>query len=84
MRIACIPAIPVIFNVNTLCGLLISTLPYNFCGDFRIPAIPVKFICILQGTLCNMGIPHTFYRGKVCSVEHVPVCDSKDSQSKIM
>ena len=68
MGIACIPAIPVIFDVNTLCGLLISTLyydfsfkfPYNFCGDFRIPAIPVKFICILQGTLCDTGIPHTF------------------------
>ena len=54
MGIACIPTIPVIFYVKILCGLLISTLnydfffkfPYNFCGDFRIPAIPVKkFIC---------------------------------------
>ena len=79
MGIACIPAIPVIFDVNTLCGLLISTLnydflfkfPYNFCGDFRIPAIPVKFICILQGTPCDTGIPHTLYRGKICSVGHV-------------
>ena len=65
MGIACIPAIPVIFDVNTLCGLLISTLPYNFCGDFRIPAIPIKFICVLQGTLCDTGIPHTLYRGKI-------------------
>ena len=69
-------AIPVIFEVNTLCGLLISTLnydfffkfPYNFCGDFRLPVIPVKFICILRGTPCNTGIPYTFYRGKICSV----------------
>ena len=54
-----LPTIPVIFEINTLCGLLISTLnyvfffkfPYNFCGDFRLPLIPVKFICMLQGTL---------------------------------
>ena len=30
MGIACITAIPVIFDVNTLCGLLISTLNYDF------------------------------------------------------
>ena len=41
--------------------------PYNFCGDFRIPAIPVKFICILQGTPCDTGIHRTFYGGKICS-----------------
>jgi len=72
-----LPAIPVIFEVNTLCGLLISTLDYDFffqislqfLRDFRLPVIPVKFICISQGTLCNAGIPYTFYRGKICSVE---------------
>ena len=30
MEIACISVIPVIFDVNTLCGLLISTLNYDF------------------------------------------------------
>ena len=70
---------PVNFDVNTLCGLLISTLdydfflkfPHNFWGDFRIPAIPIKCKCILQGTLCDTGIPHTFYRGKICSVDQL-------------
>ena len=28
--IVCIPTIPVIFEVNTLCGLLIYTLNYDF------------------------------------------------------
>ena len=34
--IACIPAIPVIFEVNTLCGLLISTLNYDFFSNFLV------------------------------------------------
>ena len=42
-----LPTIPVIFGINTLCGLLIYTLnydfffkfPYNFCGDFRLPVM---------------------------------------------
>ena len=38
--------------------------PYNFCLDFRLPVILVKFICILWGTLCNTRIQYTFYRGK--------------------
>ena len=71
-----LPTIPVIFEINTLCGLLISTLnydfffefPYIFCGVFRLPVIPVKFICILRGTPCITGILYTFYRGKICSV----------------
>ena len=29
-----LPAIPVIFEVNTLCGLLISTLNYDFFSNF--------------------------------------------------
>ena len=71
-----LPTIPVIFEINTLCGLLISTLnhdfffkfPYNFCGDFRLPVIPIKIICMLQGTPCNAGISYTYYRGEICSV----------------
>ena len=43
-----LPGIPVIFKVNTLCGLLISTInydfffkfPYNFCRYFRLPVSP--------------------------------------------
>ena len=34
MEIACITAILVIFDVNTLCGLLISTLNYDFFSNF--------------------------------------------------
>ena len=41
--------------------------PNNFCGGFRLPVIPIKFICMLQGTLCDTGISYTFYRGKICS-----------------
>ena len=42
--------------------------PNNFCGDFRLPVIPVKFICMLRATLCDTGISYTFYRGNICSV----------------
>ena len=74
--IACIPAIPVIFEVNTLCGLLIYTLNYFIFSNFLIiftgiaciPAIPVIITCTLQGTICDTGFPRTFYGGKICSV----------------
>ena len=35
---------------------------------FRQHVIPIIITCILQGTLCNTGIPRTFYGGKICSV----------------
>ena len=73
--IACIPAIPVIFEVTTLCGLLIYTLNKDlfsnflmiFAGISGIHVIPVIIICTLQGMFCNTGIPCTFYGGKICS-----------------
>ena len=76
MGIACIPTILAIFDINILCGLLISTLnldfffkfPCNFWRDFRQHVIPTKITCMLLGTLCNMGFPRTFYGGKICSV----------------
>ena len=34
----------------------------------RLPVIPVRFTCILQGTFCDTGIPHNFYGEKICSV----------------
>ena len=51
IRIACIPTIPAIFDINTLCWLLISTLDYdflfkflyNFCGDCRWTCNLLKF-----------------------------------------
>ena len=72
-----LPTIPVIFEINILCGLFISILnhdfvfkfPYNFCGDFRLPVIHAKFICMLRGSPCNAGIFSTFYRGTICSVQ---------------
>ena len=30
--------------------------------------IPIIITCMLQGTLCDIGIPHTFYGGNICSV----------------
>ena len=32
--------------------------------DFRQPAIPMIITCLLQGILCDKGIPRTFYGGK--------------------
>ena len=67
-----LPTIPVIFEINTLCGLLLIMIffkfSYNFCGDFRLPVILVKFICMLRGIPCGTGISYTIYRGKICSV----------------
>ena len=30
--------------------------------------IPMIVTCMLQGTLCDTGIPRTFYGGNICSV----------------
>ena len=40
--------------------------PNNFCGDFRLPVILVKFVCMLRGTPCDTGISYTFCT--ICSV----------------
>ena len=40
-------------------------------GISGIPAIPMIITCLLQGTLCNTGIPRTFYGGKICSAEEL-------------
>ena len=37
-------------------------------GDFRQCVIPIPITCILQGTLCDTGIPYTFYGENICSV----------------
>ena len=42
--------------------------PYNFGMYLMLPAIPVRFTCILQGPFCDTGIPHNFYGEKICSV----------------
>ena len=33
-----------------------------------VHVIPVIVTCTLQGMFCDMGIPRTFYGGKICSV----------------
>ena len=78
MGIACIPAIPVFFEVNQkkVWTFYIYTLlrffkfPYYFCGDFRQHVIPVIITCSLQGTFCDTGFPRTFYGGKICNADH--------------
>ena len=40
-------------------------------GISGIPAIPMIITCLLQGTLCDTGIPRTFYGGKICSVKEI-------------
>ena len=58
----------------------------NICREFALQgyygdslhAIPIIFMCILQGTFCDTGIPRTFYGGNICSVVYiycVPVLD---------
>ena len=37
-------------------------------GIFRQHVIPMIITCMLQGTLCDMGIPRTFYGGNIYSV----------------
>ena len=37
-------------------------------GISGIPTIPMIITSLLQGTLCDTGIPRTFYVGKICSV----------------
>ena len=55
MGIACIPAIPVIFDVNTLCGLLISTLNYDFFPNFFTIFVGIVGI---QAIPINLKSPH--------------------------
>ena len=69
------------FPVEFTCILLIFTLffpvkfdfifPYNSGMYLRVPVIPVRFTCILQGTFWDTGIPHNFYGEKTCSVHSV-------------
>ena len=35
---------------------------------YSVHVIPVIITCTLQGMFCDMGIPRTFYGGKICSV----------------
>ena len=37
-------------------------------GITGIHAIPMMITCMLQGTLCDTGIPCTFYGENICSV----------------
>ena len=43
-------------------------LKWATMGIAGIPAIRMIITCLLQGTLCDTGIPRTFYGGKICSV----------------
>ena len=64
-----------------MCGLLISTLNYdfffkfpcNFCGDFRQHVIPMIITCMLQGTPCDTGFPCTLYGEIFCSLVFLPI-----------
>ena len=47
-------------------------------GITGIHAIPIMITCMLQGTLCNTGIPRTFYGESICSV-----CTAVKSKGKI-
>ena len=40
-------------------------------GISDMHVIPMIITCMLQGTLCDTGIPCTFYGGNICSVGHL-------------
>ena len=71
-RIACIPAIPVIFEVNQkkVWTFYIYTLlrffkfPYNFCGDFRRTCNPRDNYMHFTGYVLRHGDPPHFLWGK--------------------
>ena len=70
MAIACILAIPVIFEVNqkkvwTFYIYTFSNFLIIFAGISGVHVIPVIIIYTLQGMFCDMGIPRTFYGGKI-------------------
>ena len=44
-------------------------LKWETMGISCILAIPMIITCLLQGILCDTGIPRTFHGGKICSVE---------------
>ena len=44
------------------------TQNWEITGIAGIHAIPIIFMCILQGTFWDRGIPCTFYGGNICSV----------------
>ena len=66
--IACIPAIPVIFEVNQKKGwtfyiyslLKFSKFPYNFCGDFRRTCNPSDNYMHFTGYVLRHGDPPHF------------------------
>ena len=66
--IACIPAIPVIFEVNQKELWTFYLYFIIFAGISGVHVIPVIITCTLQGMFCDTGIPRTFYGGKICSV----------------
>ena len=55
-------------DVIFLMQYLHAQVKWETMGISGIPAILMIITCLLQGTLCNMGIPCTFYGEKICSV----------------
>ena len=53
-------------------------------GISGIPAIPMIITCLLQGILCDTGIPRTFYGGKICSVpvQYMKTTSSEQASNK--
>ena len=47
-------------------------------GITGIHAIPMMITCMLQGTLCDTGIPRTFYGENICSVHSLEGRKKKD------
>ena len=59
-------------------------LKWEIMGITGIPAIPMMITCMLQGTLCDTGIPCTFYGGNVCSAASRHSVVDASSNSKFL
>ena len=61
-----------------------ANLNWEITGIAGIHAIPITFMCILQGTFCDTGIPCTFYGGNVCSAASRHSVVDASSNSKFL
>ena len=65
-------------------GFRTPHLKWEITGIEGIHAIPIIFMCILQGTFCDTGIPCTFYGGNVCSAASRHSVVDASSNSKFL
>ena len=58
-------------TILVCCIFVHAYLKWEIMGILDIHVFPITITCLLQGTLCNTGIPCTFYGENICSVQKV-------------